>query len=133
MYTARRSKQPWTRIWNIRRVCSWLNGLNRRQRPYRCDILALSRESCVNSVQTTMFCGGGSLIPYVYKQLTQFCTSNGIRSMQAEDPESAVCRGAVISQMQQKLYGRRCSRASFGIEVTQGGRQYIKWFLVRVR
>lgn len=80
-----------------------------------------------------MFCGGGSLIPYAYKELGNYCTQNQIRFMRAKDPESTVCRGAVISCQREDLYGKRLSRASFGIEVRKDGRQYISWFIDKVK
>lgn len=83
--------------------------------------------------QTTVFCGGGSLNTYIFGKLVQFCRDNGdIRAIRAKDPESAVCRGAVISQLSEDFFGIRLSRASFGIEVQKNGRQYIHWFISQV-
>lgn len=86
----------------------------------------------VDMLQTTVLCGGGSLIPYIFEELKKFCNEHGSRPIRAKDPESTVCRGAVMSQLSQDLFGWRLSRASFGIMVEQGGRKFIHWFISQV-
>lgn len=82
--------------------------------------------------QTAIFSGGGSLNPYLSKELTQFCRDNGIRAIRAKDSESTICCGAVISQLSEDFFGIRLSRANYGIEVQEDTRQYIHWFISRV-
>lgn len=88
--------------------------------------------SFTNISQTTVLCGGGALIPYIFEELKKFCDEHDSRPIRAKDPESTVCRGAVISQLSQELFGWRLSRASFGIMVERDGKQFINWFISQV-
>ncbi|KAK5941345.1 hypothetical protein PMZ80_006623 [Knufia obscura] len=80
-------------------------------------------------VKTVIICGGGAMIPRVLKKLEDFCASRGVQAHSPRDPIAAVSRGAVISEVSEKLLGQRMATASFGIKLEKDGQTSMHWHL----
>lgn len=83
-------------------------------------------------VKTTIVCGGGSLLPYAWTTIVNVCRMHGVKAIRPENPIAAVCRGAIISQLSDRLLGQRLLRAHFGIKLLVNGEVVMHWILKRV-
>lgn len=72
------------------------------------------------------------MIPRVLKKLEDFCASRGVQAHSPRDPIAAVSRGAVISEVSEKLLGQRMATASFGIKLEKDGQTSMHWHLSTV-
>lgn len=88
--------------------------------------------SLTDQQQTTIVCGGGSLLPFLWKQISKFCKEHGVKAVRPTDPIAAVCRGAIISELSDGLIGERMLRAHFGIKLEVNAEVVMKWVQKRV-
>ena len=85
-----------------------------------------------DNIQTTVICGGGAIPDCVYNSLEAFCSEHNVRTIRPLQPIAAVCKGAVISRVSDKMLGDRLSRASFGIKLQSNGTIYMAWLIDKV-
>ncbi|KAK5077778.1 mtDNA inheritance, partitioning of the mitochondrial organelle [Exophiala xenobiotica] len=84
-------------------------------------------------VKTTTICGGGAMIPSVLAKLEDFCSKHSwkVNVFTPRDPIAAVSKGAVISELCEKLLGQRMATASFGIKLEVDGEIVMHWIINR--
>jgi hypothetical protein len=73
------------------------------------------------------------MIPRVLTKLEEFCASQGKKAYSPRDPIAAVSRGAVISEVGEKLLGQRMGTASFGIKLEADSQITMHWHISTVR
>lgn len=74
------------------------------------------------------------MIPSVLAKLKDFCANHSwkVHVFTPREPKAAVSKGAVISEVCEKLLGQRMVTASFGIKLEVGGQIAMHWIISRV-
>jgi len=75
------------------------------------------------------------MIPSVLAKLEDFCANHTwkVNVFKPHDPIAAVTKGAVISEVCEKLLGMRMLTASFGIKLDVNGAITMYWITSKVR
>lgn len=91
-------------------------------------------EGHTDNLQTTVICGGAAMMDIIFEKLEDFCRTYDweINAIRPRDPISAVCKGAVISELCPNLLGERLLRSSYGIKLYQNGQTNMKWLESKV-
>ncbi|KAK4907022.1 hypothetical protein LTR66_017670 [Elasticomyces elasticus] len=84
------------------------------------DLLQDQWSRVEGGVSTTIITGGGSMVPYIFEELKQFCNIYNKVPIRAQNPLSTVARGAVAACMEEDYLGQRLCRSSYGIKGVEG-------------